>query len=175
MRIALCLAVALFSSAPRAAVAAGGAIADEYREGRHFGFGLVGAGPAVTGGIYVEGWPVQYVSIGGGWGWFFMVNQTLWAEVKVMPVRGEWTPMLGGGIAGELISEASKGDDGAPGSYLWREEGDKLYRAYPFVRLGAQRVRETGFTAQVGLLLVFDGPDGVPMIPWPDLRVGWHF
>lgn len=175
MRLAASTLALALAAGPAAHAARGRPIADSFREGRHIGFGFVGGGPAVTGGLYVEAMPVQYVAITGGWGWFFMVNQTFWGEVKAMPVRGEWTPVFGAGVAGEVVSQASTADDGAPGPRLWRAEEDPLGRAYPFIRLGAMRMHETGVTLQLSLLIAFDGPGHVPLIPWPDVRVGWHF
>ncbi len=139
------------------------------------GLGFIGAGPAMTFGLYLELMPVEFVAVTGGWGAFTVVNQTWFVEARALPVRGLWTPYVGFGWGGELVSPASTADGGNPGSLLWRDPEDPLRRTYPYLKAGAMRVQGNGFSVQVGVLLLFDGPQHIPVVPWPDIRVGWYF
>ncbi len=140
------------------------------REGRHFGFGLTGLGPAGTVGIFADITPVSPLSIQGGWGLGNGAMQTVWGEIRFLPAPGAWTPVLGVGVdaffgkvntrevsfAGEQVSLFTK-------------------PLHLFGELGVAFMTRKGFSGQMAVMLMESGDPEVPVLPYPSFRMGWYF
>lgn len=167
--------------APEAVVARKGPEAKKRRMNpRAFRRGSAGVGfvgPAVGLGAWVEFRPTWLVAINGGVGGLILVRDGaagglggFHVEATLAPIPFRLTPTVGVGLSGLF------------GDQVWRTDPwfahlvqRRSFKLLPYFSLGARYDAKRGVQLEFGVSLVPSTVPGLPLIPVPGVRLGFHF
>ncbi len=136
--------------------------------GTGFGWGSkvrTESGPIVSPGVMAQFNPLWALSIHGGWGLSRVRAQSWFVGARWLALRTAGTPLLGGGIVGEII--------GNPEARVLRADNPLPF--FPYAEAGASITPPAGLSIELGLDVVIDLKDLRTSQLWPFVRVGVLF
>ncbi|MCK6526749.1 tetratricopeptide repeat protein [Myxococcota bacterium] len=142
-----------------------------HRSGRLLGVGMSLLGPSGTVGLFAEVLPLPFLAGEVGWGFGIGRIQSWWAEVKLVPAPGAWSPFVGAGVLGlfGVVKDIDYEALGPAGEALLSRE------LHAYATAGLMLMTRKGFSCQFAVGFAWTGVLEYPVFVMPGYRMSWHF